>query len=238
MRLRAIIADDEPLSIEMIKVLLAESDCMIDVVATCSCGEETMACVAELKPDILFLDVNMPKLDGMVVATKLLRQEGQRPAIVFTTAHAEFAAMAFDVEAADYLLKPIQPARLARTLERVKNLQHSAPRGKTIPVPMLGGIELLSLDSVEWVEANRDYVTLYCNGRSYVLRKTLAAFATSAFPDLRQCHRSFLVNLQMVRKVAPKPRGEAVLCMNSGREIPVSRGFKAILGGLDRIQEK
>ena len=237
MRLRAIIADDEALSIAMIKVLLAELDDGIEVVATCSSGDETLARVAELKPDLLFLDVNMPKVDGMAVATALSAQEGQKPAIVFTTAHAEFAAQAFDVEAADYLLKPVQPARLARTLERVKSLQHSPPRGKTIPVPVLGGIELLDLGAVEWVEANRDYITLFCNGRSYVIRKTLAAFASSAAPELRQSHRSYLVNLQFVHKVIPKARGEAVLCLASGKEIPVSRGYKSLLNDLASMGE-
>ena len=97
MTVRAIIADDEPLSVEMIRVLLEELDGGIEIVATCSSGEETLARVAELRPDLLLLDVNMPQLDGMSVATALAKDDGYKPHIVFTTAHAEFAAQAFDV---------------------------------------------------------------------------------------------------------------------------------------------
>lgn len=237
MTLRAIIADDESLSIEMIRVLLAEVDGSVEVVAACTGGEEALARVAELKPDLLFLDVNMPEIDGMAVAQALSRSEGPKPAIVFTTAHAEFAAQAFDIEAVDYLLKPIQAVRLARALGRVKTHQVDPRRGKTIPVPVLGGIELLDLEAVEWVEANRDHVTLFCNGRSYILRRTLASLASGAFPELRQSHRSFLVNLNCVHRFVPKARGEAVLCLRSGREIPVSRGYRSILNELGSIGE-
>jgi len=185
----------------------------------------------------LFLDVNMPKLDGMTVASVLSGRAGPSPVIIFTTAHAEFAAQAFDVEAGDYLLKPIKPTRLARALERVRSLQGNAQKTKTIPVPVLGGIELLELESVEWVEARRDYVNLFCKGRSYVIRKTLATFASGTYPELRQCHRSYLVNLRLVRKVVPKPRGEAVLCLSSGKQVPVSRGYKGLLSELGAIGE-
>jgi DNA-binding LytR/AlgR family response regulator len=232
MTVRAIIADDEPLSVEMIRVLLEELDGGIEIVATCSSGEETLARVAELRPDLLLLDVNMPQLDGMSVATALAKDDGYKPHIVFTTAHAEFAAQAFDVDAVDYLLKPITPARLSRAIERVRSSKGEAPKARVIPVPVLGGVELLELENVEWAEARRDYVNLFCVGRSYVVRKTLSAFAKGTYPELRQCHRSFLVNLRFIRRVVPKPRGEAVLCFSSGKEVPVSRGYKALLGDL------
>jgi DNA-binding LytR/AlgR family response regulator len=235
MTVRAIIADDEPLSVEMIKVLLDELDSGVEVIATCVSGEETLARVTELRPDLLLLDVNMPQLDGMSVASILAKRGGYKPQIVFTTAHAEFAAQAFDVDAADYLLKPITPERLSRALERVRNLKGEAPKARVIPVPVLGGVELLELASVEWAEARRDYVNLFCGGRSYVVRKTLTAFAKGTFPELRQCHRSYLVNLRFVRRVVPKPRGEAVLCFSSGKEVPVSRGYKDLISDISAI---
>lgn len=237
MTLRAVIADDEPLGIEMIKALLEELDGSVEVVATCANGDETLVRVAETRPDLLFLDINMPRLDGIAVAKWCSQQDPPRPLIVFTTAHAQFGAQAFDLEAADYLLKPVKVARLARALERVNHLRDNAVRGKTIPVPTLGGIELLDLEAVEWVEAARDYIGVFCSGRSFVIRRTLATFASWAYPELRQCHRCYLVNIRLVRRVIPKPRGEAVLCLPSGGEVPVSRGYKSILRDLGVIGE-
>ena len=128
-------------------------------------------------------------------------------------------------------MKPIQAERLARAMERVKHAQTDASE-KMIPVPVLGGVELVELKSIEWVEANRDYLSLSSGGRSFMIRKTLAAFANETFPELRQSHRSYLVNPRLVKKVIPKPKGEAVLCFSSGKQVPVSRGYKDILADI------
>ncbi len=237
MTLRAIIADDEVLSIEMLGVLLSEldpSDGLVDVIATCRTGEETRAACERLKPDLVFLDIQMPGGTGMHVAQWLYSKPGARPRIIFTTAHAEYAAGAFDVDAVDYLLKPIELPRLRRALERARQgMRRTGQRsGKLVPVPVLGGIELVELASIESAEASGDYLTLSTAGRSYMIRKTLSAFAKETYPVLRQTHRSYLVNLASVMKVVPRPKGEALLCLHSGAEIPVSRRHRDVLQDL------
>lgn len=234
MNLRAIIADDEALSIQMLKVLLAEldpSEETIEIVGTCSTGSETLAACEKLSPDIVFLDIQMPDGGGMDVAEQLHTRPLPRPQIIFTTAHAEYAASAFDVDAVDYLLKPVEPGRLSRALERARHARRmtSQRTGKVIPVPVLGGIELLEVASIEWVEASGDYLTLRTSGRSYLIRKTLSAFAKETYPVLRQTHRSYLVNLSAVARLVPRPKGEALLCLVSGAEIPVSRRNRDVL---------
>lgn len=237
MTLRVIIADDETLSIEMLCILLSEldpADGTVDVVATCRSGEETRTACERLKPDIVFLDIHMPGGTGMNVAQWLHTLPGTKPRIIFTTAHAEYAASAFDVDAVDYLLKPIELPRLRRALERARQstrrIGHRS--GKLIPVPVLGGIELVELASIESAEASGDYLTLSTPGRSYMIRRTLSAFAKEAYPVLRQTHRSYLVNLTSIMKVIPRPKGEAILCLHSGAEIPVSRRHRDVLDDL------
>jgi two-component system LytT family response regulator len=232
--LRVIIADDEPLSIEMLNVLLIESAVThgpIEIVATCKSGRETIAASDQYSPDLIFLDVNMPGGSGMVVAKAIQEAGKPLPQIIFTTAHTEFAADAFDVDAIDYLLKPVELKRLTRALERASQARRSVVQrtGKMIPVPVLGGIELLEVSNIQWVEASGDYLTLNTTGRSFLIRKTLSAFAKDTYPALQQTHRSYLVNLSAVNKVIPRPKGEAILRLVSGAEVPVSRRHRAVL---------
>lgn len=237
MNLRAVIADDEALSIQMLKVLLAElnpSEDTIEIVATCSTGSETLAACERLSPDIVFLDIQMPDGSGMKIADLLYARPLPRPQIIFTTAHAEYAASAFDVDAVDYLLKPVELSRLSRALERARQARRTTSQrnSKVIPVPVLGGIELLEVATIEWVVSSGDYLTLTTSGRSYLIRKTLSAFAKETYPILRQTHRSYLVNLSAVAKLVPRPKGEALLCLASGAEIPVSRRNRDVLQDL------
>lgn len=238
MNLRAIIADDETLSMEMLAILLDEVDpsaMTIKVVATCKTGQETIKAIELLAPDILFLDINMPDGDGMEVSRALRVWESPPPQIVFTTAHAEFAANAFEVEALDYLLKPIKADRLFRALERAAALKQSATPALTEPriaVPVLGGVEFIDMREIEFVRAQGDYLELRTGARAYMLRKTLSALARETSGILQQTHRSYLVNPTQVVKVLPKAKGEAVLCLASGAEIPVSRSHRRILEAL------
>ncbi len=238
MTLRAIIADDEPLSVDMLRVLISEIGEDLDpieIIDICKTGDETLTAVRSSSVDLLFLDINMPAGDGMFVAKTLQDDDGRTPLIIFTTAHAEFAAEAFKVEAIDYLLKPIKIDRLRRAVERAF-VRHKSDGNdhhhKTIPVPVLGGIEMVSTDSIEWVEASGDYIRLHVGSRSYLLRKTLSAFAQEIAPLLRQTHRSYLIKPSAVEKVIPKAKGEALLRVQSGAEIPVSRRYKDVLDDL------
>ena len=234
MTLKVIIADDETLSLQMMRVLLTEvSDATgpIEILKACRSGQEVLEAVSVCSADILFLDINMPAGDGMAVANALAATGGAVPQIIFTTAHSEYAAQAFDVQAVDYLLKPVERSRLVRAIERakmaMKNLDEPMP--KTVPIPVLGGIELLDVTSIESVEASRDYLSLNTAGRSFLIRKTLSSFAEETYPVLRQTHRSYLVNPSQVVRVIPKAKGEAVLCLQSGAEVPVSRRHRDVL---------
>jgi two-component system LytT family response regulator len=235
MTLRVIIADDEALSRDMLQTQLEEiapNLVSLTIVAMCTTGRETIGAVEELSPDLLFLDINMPDGDGMMVAKKLFATSAQTPNIVFTTAHAEYAADAFEVEAVDYLLKPIQSDRLKRAIERAIDIQRSSvqsPAPRMIAVPVLGGVEMLDASSIEWVEADGDYVRVHAGARSFHIRKTLSAFATDFEPFFRQTHRSYLVNLNHVVKMIPKPKGEALLQTSSGGDIPVSRSHRSVI---------
>lgn len=238
MTLRVIIADDESLSRDMLQAQLMEISpnlVQLSIVALCATGRRTIESVEELCPDLLFLDINMPDGDGMAVAKAMYANRARAPRIIFTTAHAEHAAEAFEVEAVDYLLKPIQSDRLKRAIERVLDLQKAgehAPAPRMIAIPVLGGIEMLDANSIEWIEADGDYVRVHAGTRSFHFRKTLSAFAADFQPLFRQTHRSYLVNLDQVVRLIPKPKGEALLQTRSGGGIPVSRSHRHVIEDL------
>ncbi|WP_299950636.1 LytTR family DNA-binding domain-containing protein [Hyphomonas sp. BRH_c22] len=233
-----IIADDESLSRDMLQAQLMEISpnlVQLSIVALCATGRRTIESVEELCPDLLFLDINMPDGDGMAVAKAMYANRARAPRIIFTTAHAEHAAEAFEVEAVDYLLKPIQSDRLKRAIERVLDLQKAgehAPAPRMIAIPVLGGIEMLDANSIEWIEADGDYVRVHAGTRSFHFRKTLSAFAADFQPLFRQTHRSYLVNLDQVVRLIPKPKGEALLQTRSGGDIPVSRSHRHVIEDL------
>lgn len=238
--LRAIIADDEELGVQMLKVLLNEAQDsigLIDIVKTCGTGEDTLKAIDDLSPDIVFLDIHMPAGDGMLVAEALFKAKAALPHIIFITAHAEHAARAFDVEAVDYLLKPVQLGRLQRAIQRVLDIR-SAPATETprmIPVPVFGGIEMIDAASIEWAEASGDYIELHTANRAIMVRRTLSSFASDMAPMLTRTHRSYLVNLDFIQKIVPMAKGEAVLLTRSGAEIPVSRSYKSVLTDLRQL---
>lgn len=236
--LRAIIADDEELGVQMLKVLLNEAQDsigLIEIVKTCGTGDETLKAIDELSPDVVFLDIHMPAGNGMVVAEALLKDKTNPPHIIFITAHAEHAVRAFDVEAVDYLLKPVQLDRLQRAIARVIDLMATPAAEKMtkmIPVPVFGGIEMIDAARIEWAEASGDYIKLHIANRALMVRKTLSSFASDMAPMMTQTHRSYLVNLDFVEKIVPMAKGEAVLHVKSGAKIPVSRSFKKVVADL------
>lgn len=238
MTLKVVIADDEALSIDMLRVLLSETDpgvAAIDIVATCRTGDATLRAIRQHRPDLVFLDINMPEGDGLSVAEHLFQASAPAPDIIFTTAHAEFAARAFDLKALDYLLKPLTAGRLSQALSRLRDagsLAVTPQEAIRIAVPVLGGIDFIQASQIEWVEASGDYVTLHTGSRSFIIRQTLTSLARETGTVLRQTHRSYLINPACVTKLMPKPKGEAILQVRSGAQIPVSRRHRAILSEL------
>ena len=257
--LRVLIADDEPAARRTIQLLLA-GDPEIQVLGECGDGFQTVEAILSLHPDLVFLDVQMPRRDGFEVLARI--PPGAMPLIVFVTAFDEYSLRAFDVHAADYLLKPFSDARFrgavshakerlrqrsAADLERllavvrdVGALSDARPAWSP-PAPELArigirtgtGIVLLPTGEIEWVEARGDYVRIHSSGRTDLVRETIGGLAHRLPAGcFVRVHRSALVNLARVREIRALPGGEQVALLESGRRCRLSRSGRERLAQL------
>jgi two-component system LytT family response regulator len=236
MSVRAIIADDEPLARERVRSLLAgESD--VEVIAECSNGAQTVKAAEEHRPDLLFLDVQMPRLNGFEVLEAL--GPTQIPIVIFTTAHDDHAIRAFEVNALDYLLKPFTEARFKTAVQRAReqfeksgrrerpsqiaglvNHVHAAtPGGGRILVRSPERIVFLKPDEIDHLEAAGNYVVLHAGKERHILRETTAAMEARLTPaGFMRLSRSLIVNLSRIREVQPVgPSQYSVLLKNGTR---------------------
>jgi two-component system, LytTR family, response regulator LytT len=203
--IRALLVDDEaPARSELRFLLAAHAD--VVVVGEAASAAEALALAPSLRYDVLFLDVEMPGLTG-VEAAPLVRERREPPAVVFVTAHAHYAVEAFALEAFDYLLKPVDPERLARVVERLRErtTENAAPFEK-IPVVAGAGTELLDFDQVHFAQADGDYSRVHTYDRSYLCTASLGELEERLGPRFARIHRSYLVNLAKVagvRRAAP-----------------------------------
>jgi two-component system LytT family response regulator len=223
---RTLIVDDEPLARESIRVLL-ERDRDVEIVGECS-GVDAAALVARTRPHILFLDVQMPEIDGF----DLLGLIGEEtvPAVVFVTAYDAFAIRAFEVQALDYLLKPFDDARFARTLERAKERAVAPPpksaggHRQRFLVRVRERIVVVNAPDIDWIEAADYYVSIHSGGHAYLLREPLAELEKSLDPDVFfRVHRSAIVNLGRIREIHPMFRGDSMLVLSDGSQVKLSR---------------
>ena len=237
MPLKVLIVDDEPLARENLKVLLAR-DLDVDVVGLVS-GVDAAALVEQLRPDILFLDIQMPEVDGFA----LLEMIGAEavPAIVFVTAFDRYALRAFEVHALDFLLKPFSDARFASALARAKEQVRSRRRGvldarladllraqqsprTRFLVPARGKTIVVDAGQVDWIEAADYYINLHCGGVSHLLRNTMDEIERQLDPQqFFRVHRSAIVNLARVREIHPLFRGDCELKLADGVGVRLSR---------------
>ena len=226
MTFRTLIVDDEPLARESIRVLL-ERDRDVEIVGECS-GVDAAALVARTRPHILFLDVQMPEIDGF----DLLGLIGEEtvPAVVFVTAYDAFAIRAFEVQALDYLLKPFDDARFARTLERAKERAVAPPpksaggHRQRFLVRVRERIVVVNAPDIDWIEAADYYVSIHSGGHAYLLREPLAGLEKSLDPDVFfRVHRSAIVNLGRIREIHPMFRGDSMLVLSDGSQVKLSR---------------
>ena len=234
---RVLIVDDEPLARDSIATLLT-ADAEVIVAGTAS-GADAAALVARIRPDIMFLDIQMPGVDGFT----LLEQVGADavPAVVFVTAFDRYAVRAFEVHALDYLLKPFTDERFAAALARAK-LQVAARREGALDariadllrerrgprmrflVPTRGKSVVVDASEIEWIEAADYYVCLHCDGANHLLRETMDDIERQL--DAQQffrVHRSAIVNLLRVREIHPLFRGDCELRLSSGAAVRLSR---------------
>ncbi len=205
--IRALLVDDEAPARSELRYLLAD-EAGVDVVGEAAGAQEALDLARALAPDVVFLDVEMPGLSG-VEAAPLVRERADPPAVVFVTAHERYAVDAFAVEAFDYLLKPVDPDRLARVVERLRerSVENVLPVER-VPVVSAGGTELLDYDQVHYAQADGDYSRVHTYDRSYLCTASLGELEEKLPPSrFVRIHRSYLVNLGKVagvRRTSPE----------------------------------
>jgi two-component system LytT family response regulator len=232
---KALIIDDEELARKLLREMLS-SHAEIEIAAECANGMEAVKAAAEHRPDLLFLDVQMPKLTGFDVL-ELIEREGI--AIVFVTAYDQYAMKAFDVHAVDYLLKPFSRERFEAALERAKN----QGANKEVDVAQLTAaarpvgqyadrlvvkdgtkVSLIPVTKLDYAEALDDYVSLASEGKKHLKQQTISGLELALDPNLFvRIHRSYVVNLERVARIEPYGKESKVAILTNGVRLPVSR---------------
>jgi two-component system LytT family response regulator len=227
-----LVADDEPAARRGVRQLLAPYP-EFAVVGECRDGREVLAALDVLKPDVLFLDIQMPEVGGFEVIRR--RTPERMPATVFLTAYDQFAIRAFEAEAHDYLVKPVSEARFAATIRRLKKRLSSldAPRlsepGMVISTPR--GAVVLRLHEIDWIEAAGNYARVWAGDRSYLLRESLGQLERRVGArGFARAHRQALVRLAGVRALESTPGGELIAVLGCGARVPVSRRRRSAFG--------
>jgi two-component system, LytTR family, response regulator len=244
MKIRTLIVDDEPLARERLRNLL-EGESSILLVGECSNGMEAVEQIRAQKPDLVFLDIQMPELDGFGVVDALGPETF--PVIVFVTAYDRFALRAFEVHALDYLLKPFDRDRFQKTLSRaVQQIQQHAtadlPRRLTalvgewkqepkpldrLAVKSEGRVILLKIDEIDWIEAADNYVHIHRDKEDHLIRDTLTNLESKLPPErFLRISRSIIVNLDRVRELQPLFHGDYVVILKNGARLTLSRNYR------------
>jgi two-component system LytT family response regulator len=219
---KALIADDEPVARRGVRQLLASFPEFV-VAGECRNGAEVLAALNTSAPDVIFLDIQMPGIDGFEVIKR--RTVERMPAVIFLTAFDQFAIRAFETEALDYLVKPVTEARFAMTMKRlVKRLESSSTREETIVVTTARGATVLHLSEIDWIEAAGNYSQLWVGTRSYFLRESLQLLEKRVQKNgFVRAHRRALVRLDRVRELTRTRAGASVAVLESGVRVPISR---------------
>jgi two-component system, LytTR family, response regulator len=244
-QLRTLIVDDEELARKVLRELLSAHE-EIEIVAECKNGLEAVKSVAEHKPDLLFLDVQMPKLTGFDV----LELIGTEVSVIFVTAYDEYAMKAFEVHAVDYLLKPVGKDRLASALQRVtvRSKEKLPPPAELTAASRPVGqfaerlvvkdgtrVTLIPVTKLDYAEAQDDYVALASEGKKHLKQQTIASLEAALDPkQFVRVHRSYVVNLERVTRIEPYGKDSRVAVLSSGVRLPVSRaGYSRLQALLD-----
>lgn len=245
MNLRILIVDDEPLARERVAGLLSE-ETGVEVVGECRNGIEAVNSIKGLKPDLVFLDVQMPGLNGFEVLRAL--EPSRMPAVIFVTAYDKHAVEAFDVHAVDYLLKPYQPERFKRALERARQKMEGGAAAIAAQLARLietekepdtvlarfsvkigGKTQFVPVKDVDWIEAAGNYLVLHAGKDSHLVRETMAG-VESKLPAgvFVRISRSALVNVERVKEIEPAGIDGHVLALRNGAKLPVTRSIREL----------
>ncbi|MBO9699356.1 MAG: LytTR family transcriptional regulator DNA-binding domain-containing protein [Sporocytophaga sp.] len=233
---KVIITDDEPLARSLIRSYLKD-DPDVEIIAECGDGFSALKSVQELHPDLLFLDVQMPKLTGF----EMLELMENPPLIIFSTAYDEYALKAFEMNAADYLLKPYSRERFEQAVKKAKaRLKHNEsvndPSGinnslkqregtlERIAVKTGNKINVLQVEDIFYLEAQDDYVMIYCSAGKFLKQQRMKYFEDALDPEMfMRVHRSYIVNLNEITQIEPYEKDSHLIVLRNGAKIPVSR---------------
>ena len=247
--IRTVLADDEVLARQKVRQLLRDIE-DVDIVGECATAGETIDLVRLTYPDLLFLDICMPDMDGFDAVNALSSHPDVKlPHIVFVTANDKWAVRAFEVHALDYLLKPFTAERLQSAVQRVRDrLAMNGGLGVNVLNPGTGAytsrmvfksrgrIVFLPVDDIRWIQAEENYVRLHTADQSHLLRETIGKIESRLDPrSFLRIHRSSIVNLQYVKEVKNEADGDANVLLLSGEKIPMSRSYRARLQKLMNV---
>jgi two-component system, LytTR family, response regulator len=249
-KIRTLVVDDEPLARErVVSFLGAEPD--IEIVGQCRDGEEAATAIVDHTPDLVFLDVQMPAMNGFEVIEAVGNEK--MPLVIFVTAYDQHALKAFQVRALDYLLKPFDRERFQEALQRarahiqrdetgdlgrrllalVKDLRRDQPKTDRLVVKSGGRLFFLRTDEIDWIEAAGNYVRLHVGTTSHLLRETMNAIESRLDPEkFFRIHRSRIVNMERIQEMQPWLNGEYAVVLSNGTRLTLSRGYR------EKLQER
>lgn len=246
-KISVIIVDDEPLAREGLREILKEEK-DISVVAESSDGEEAVRHIKKFNPDVVFLDIQMPEMNGFEVIRNI--PANQLPLFIFVTAYDEFAIKAFTSNALDYVLKPFDAERIHSSLFRIremlrlkeqanyseqvlsalKSFQSPKKYVERISIRSLGKINFVSVDDILWIEADADYLHFHTKNGKHTTRETISGIEQQLDPSkFARIHRSYILNINCIRELQPQSHGEYIAILNQGTKLAVSRKFKSNL---------
>jgi two-component system LytT family response regulator len=255
MKIRALIVDDEPLARQRIRQF-ARDEPGLEIIGECASGHEALAAIERDLPDLLFLDVQMPEMDGFELLLKLSRE--RLPVVIFTTAHDQHAVRAFETHALDYLLKPFKPERfnasIARAREHLANQQaNTAARGlldllaarqsqsassaamtvthylTRLTIRTDDKVVVLKTADIDSIESAGNYLAVNIGKESHILRETLSALEAQLDPEkFLRISRGAMVNLDRVKELQPMFKGEHIIVLQNGKRLPMTRGLREV----------
>ena len=245
MKIRVLLVDDEPLARERIRKLL-EKEADIELAGECSDGASAVEAIREHAPDLVFLDVQMPELNGFAVLERL--GAVALPAVIFVTAHDQFALKAFEIHAVDYLLKPFDVVRFQTALNRARDLLRQKQSGdlnqrltalladvrpekakavERIAVKSSGRVVFVKVEDIDWIEAADNYVSLHVGAEEHLHRETMASIeAELPTSQFMRISRSTIVNVDRIKELQPLFHGEYAVILRSGTRLTLSRSYR------------
>jgi two-component system LytT family response regulator len=248
--LRAVIVDDEALARKFIRRMLRD-DPDVEIVGECSNGKEAAATIKKQDPDLVFLDVQMPEMNGFAALESI--GVDQCPLVIFTTAYEQYAIRAFELHALDYLLKPFDQARFKDAIKHAKerfgsehekdarrqigalleNIKNKPKYLERFVIKAGGRITFLRVDEINWIEADDKYVHLHTDKAHPMVRQTLSAMESQLDPGkFQRIHRSTIVNVEQIKELQPLFSGEHAVHLKDGTKLTLSRNYKDKLFGL------